>query len=430
VTNRCLRVKIGSGGPVILATNQANELDVPSPVIKLELFRRHTPTCPDLGKGRNWLKCSGKRPCPLYCDGLVNGRRFRKSLGRDLGRAEKRLAQIEQTGHASGQEKTLAQMVKLYIEECRADKLAIGTVDRYQRILNALVAFAGKDPDLGQPFLATLSEFRLHQPWKAQNTMRQNLIALRTFGNWAVKHGWMTRNWAALIDLPDDPGGQTQPFSEEEVAALLAACDQLAGGFYCTADRARKRARAFLLVMLYTGLRVSDAVQLRRDHIDAEGRMFMKMLKTGEPIYLKLKPSVIQALNQLPEADNLRPGCFFWTTGSTLTSACSLYRRTLKFIQEHADVEDVRPHRFRDTFAKAVLDMGHPLSTLQLLLGHKNISTTERYYRHFSRQQQSLMDAAIDSLDFEQAPRTLLVHAGRNRRRNAEAHVVPFPATA
>ena len=106
------------------------------------------------------------------------------------------------------------------------------------------------------------------------------------------------------------------------------------------------------------------------------------------------------------------------------------YRHTLKFIERHAGVADVRPHRFRDTFAKAVLDMGQPLSTLQLLLGHKEVSTTERYYRHFSRQQQGLMDAAIDSLDFEQAPRTPFVNPGRHGSRNAQAHVVPFPSPA
>jgi integrase len=374
-------------------------LDAPPGPIRLELYRRHTRTCPDRHRGRNWLKCSGKRPCPLYCDGLLHGRRYRKSLGRDLGRANTRLTQIEESGRVSRNPKTLAQMVKLYIEKCRADKLAGGTVERYARILHALVQFAGKDPDLGQPFLATITEFRVKQPWKEVTTMRQNLIALRTFGNWAVAHGWIGRNWA--IDLPADPGGQTQPFADEEVAALLAACNQLAGGFHCSAERARKRARAFLLVLLYTGLRVSDAVQLRRDRIDANGRLFTKIAKTGERIYLKVKPTVLQALQQLPQADNLRPGYYFWTTGSTLASACTLYRHTLKFVQAHAGIEDVRPHRFRDTFAKAVLDMGHPLSTLQLLLGHKNISTTERYYRHFSRQQQCLMDTAIDSLDFE-----------------------------
>lgn len=410
-------------------TSDDSQTEAPAP-IRLELYRRHTQTCPDRKRGRNWLKCSGKRPCPLYCDGLVNGRRFRKSLGRDLARAEKRLAQIEHTGHASGRDRSLAQMVKLYLQECRAKKLAEGTVARYERILNALVEFAGKDPDLGERFLATLNEFRLQQPWKEQNTMRQSLIALRTFGNWAVKRGWMGRNWAVLIDLPADPGGQTQPYTEDEVACLLAACDLLSGGFNCTPERARKRARAFLLVLLYTGLRISDAVQLRRERIDAQGRLCMKILKNGQPLYLKLKASVIEALNLLPDADNLRPGYYFWTKGSTLASACSSYRQTLKFIERHAGVEDVRPHRFRDSFAKAVLDLGHPLSTLQLLLGHKNISTTERYYRHFSRQQQVLMDAAIDSLDFEQAPRPPLMHARRHRRRNAQADVVALPAPA
>ena len=428
VTIRRPRFSMGcmNPGPVF----DKEEDDDARPVIHLELFRRHTPTCPDRHRGRNWLKCSGKRTCPIYCDGTINGRRFRKSLGRDLSRAEKRLNQMEQTGHASGRDRTLGEMARLYLQECRANGLAKRTIRRYEQILNALVEYAGKDPDLGQSFLTTVSEFRLQQAWKAQTTMRGNLVALRTFGNWAVKHGWMTRNWVALVDLPKDPGGRTKPFGEEEVTMMLEACQKLQGGFNCKADHARKRARAFLLVLLYTGLRISDAVQLSRDRIDAQGRIFTRMLKTGEPIYLKLKPIVIQALNELPESESLRPGYFFWTRHSNLQSACYRYRKTLKFIERHAGIAHVRPHRFRDTFAKAVLDSGHPLSTLQLLLGHQEISTTERYYRHFSRQQQALMDTAIDSLDFEQTPRTPLMHARRNRLRNAQTNVIPLPATA
>ena len=61
--------------------------DTKRAAVKLELYRRHTETCPDRHKGRNWLKCSGKRPCPLYCDGTIDGKRVRRSLGRDVGRA-------------------------------------------------------------------------------------------------------------------------------------------------------------------------------------------------------------------------------------------------------------------------------------------------------------------------------------------------------
>ena len=59
------------------ATVPSDGPETKRPTVKLELYRRHTDTCPDRHKSRNWLKCSGKRPCPLYCDGTIDGKRGR-----------------------------------------------------------------------------------------------------------------------------------------------------------------------------------------------------------------------------------------------------------------------------------------------------------------------------------------------------------------
>src|SRR5215469_14470369 len=100
------------------------------PAVRLSLYRRHTDTCPDREKGRNWLKCTGRRPCPLYCDGTIDGRSVRRSLGRDLGRAEKRIAMMEDSRGVTGvgRDHSLARMVKIYIESCRQKQLAPSTL--------------------------------------------------------------------------------------------------------------------------------------------------------------------------------------------------------------------------------------------------------------------------------------------------------------
>src|SRR5689334_23268015 len=198
--------------------------DTKRAAVKLELYRRHTETCPDRHKGRNWLKCSGKRPCPLYCDGTIDGKRVRRSLGRDLGRAEKRIAMMEDSRGAAGagRDHSLARMVKIYLDTCSQKKLAASTLRRYTRTLNQMLAYTGPDPSLSSPtFLDTLTQFRTSMSWNKANTVRGNTVCLRSFFNWALKRGWISKNWSSLLDLPDAPGGQTEPFTEAEIAKLL-----------------------------------------------------------------------------------------------------------------------------------------------------------------------------------------------------------------
>jgi integrase len=241
----------------------------------------------------------------------------------------------------------------------------------------------------------------------------------------------MPKSWAAQIPMPDDPGGLTLPFTDDEIEKLLAACNDLREGGDRTAEEVQARAKALLLVLLYTGLRISDVVKLERRAVDDQGRILLYMKKTGEPVRIKLRPMVLEALAQLPARDGLREGYFFWNAGAKLGVQCNGYRKVLQFIMKHAGLKNVRPHRFRDTFAQAVLDSGHDLSTLQLLLGHKRYETTDRSYRHFSQKQQAIMDAAIDSLpDFGQGPRPAGPHTSRYAFGDAQRNVIAFRPAA
>ena len=90
---------------------------------------------------------------------------------------------------------------------------------------------------------------------------------------------------------------------------------------------------------------------------------------------------------------------FFWNGESKLYTAIGNTRRTVTRILTTAGIEG-HPHRFRDTFSVSLLEKGEDLRTVQLLLGHTSIRTTEKHYAPFVDSFQRILDAATAKLDF------------------------------
>src|SRR5579864_1674956 len=91
---------------------------------------------------------------------------------------------------------------------------------------------------------------------------------------------------------------------------------------------------------------------------------------------------------------------FFWSGRSNLRTIAGHARATIGRICARAGVTDGHPHRFRDTFSVRLLELGNDLRTVQLLLGHSNIQTTEKYYAPYVHSFQRILDAATARLDF------------------------------
>jgi integrase len=180
----------------------------------------------------------------------------------------------------------------------------------------------------------------------------------------------------------------------------------------------RQRARALVWALIYSGLRVGDVAQLRRAQLEPSGHLVLRVEKTGVPLKVLLHADAIRDLESLP-ANGGNTKYFFWTGRGKVSTITGSLRRTIDRLGKLAGVH-AHPHRFRDTFAVELLTQGADIRTVQKLLGHESVRTTELHYAHFVKAHQDLLDRATATLDFRPKPaRPLLVKPVKNRRRNA-----------
>ncbi|MGA2772311.1 MAG: site-specific integrase [Bryobacteraceae bacterium] len=206
----------------------------------------------------------------------------------------------------------------------------------------------------------------------------------------------MPENFAQELEPPREDGPPTVPFGRDEADQILERCGKIEDDNPQTVERTRARARAMCLVMLYSGMRISDTIQLKRAAVDlATGKLSLRVMKTGVPLHVRLGKPATEALAALPGDGEY----FFWNDASKLYTAIGNARKTISRVLAVAKVKG-HPHRFRDTFSVSLLEKGENLHTVQLLLGHTSIKTTEKHYAPFVESFQRVLDAATSKLDF------------------------------
>jgi integrase len=390
----------------------------------LNPYRRHLKSCPHAKKGRAFSLCG----CPIWCDGMVNGVRIGRSLQTNVWERALRRIQVIMIGDhpTAGVEPAsapapavldLARAIELFLADGASRNLNPGTLYNYRLALDSLKAQLPASP-LSSVTLGSLDLWRLERKVEP-GTLRKEIQILRTFFNWCTEREWIARSPAGKLRKPLVDGIATLPFEEDEIERLLAACEKISSNDPAATTYIRRRARAMLYALLYSGLRISDVAILRRRALDeASGHLTLRTEKTGVPLKVKLHIDAVRALITLPAKN---PEYFFWTGRGNPRRCAKNMWRTICRLGAIAGVKNARPHRFRDTFSHRLLDQGTDMRTLQKLLGHKSILTTERHYAHFLQAQQALLDAATAKLDFtSKAARPLLVHPFEYRRRNAE----------
>jgi integrase/recombinase XerD len=258
-----------------------------------------------------------------------------------------------------------------------AARLAPRTVEAYRRDLADAAARLAKP--VASASTAELEAYiaRLRADGLSPATIARRTAALRAFFRHQVLVGARRDNPAAEVVSPRRRRALPRALSAGEVERLIEA----AAG---TAPRAL-RDRALVEILYGAGLRVSEAVGLERGGIDLERRIVRCTGKGDKERIVPLgRPAADALLRYLSRGRPYlerrpRPELFLNAKGGALTRAGAFL--ILRRLAERAGLEPerVHPHLLRHSFATHLLEGGADLRSVQEMLGHADLSTTELY---------------------------------------------------
>jgi site-specific recombinase XerD len=281
-----------------------------------------------------------------------------------------------------------SELLQDYIEHIEVEGgRSSKTAENYHLYLDRFIEFAG-DLEVATITSETIRKYRLWlNRYKNNNdeslstiTQSYHLIALRGFLNYLSG-----RDIASLspekITLPKVSRKQVTFLHFDEVERLLAQIP--------LKDETGLRDRAIIELLFSSGLRVSELTRLNRDHINTKRREFMVRGKgqKDRPIFISQTAAdyVTEYLNA--RQDSLPPLFLSYSRNSSTTTSGEFRRLTPRSVQRIIShyarlagiTKHVSPHTMRHSYATDLLMNGADLRSVQSMLGHSNISTTQIY---------------------------------------------------
>jgi integrase/recombinase XerD len=359
----------------------------------LTFYRRHKKNCEHRREGRKYRRCR----CPIWVDGFLAGVELRESLKtRNWQRAQNIVTEweAEERRTTCSEPTTLAAAWQEFIADIEARKLHESTVRKYKLLRRQMEEFA---QTRGLRFLAEFDlevTGRFRATWKdGPRSSAKKLERLRAFFRFAQKRKWASENPASELKSPRTSVCPTLPFSREEMVKILAAVDEYAAEMPSTGKDNARRIRGLVLLLRYSGIRISDAVSLTEDRVRGN-RLFIYTQKTDVAVNVILPDFVVKALESTPRAS---AGNFFWSGVGKLESAVRSWQTRLRKLFLLAKVPTGHAHRFRDTFATELLLAGVPIERISILLGHQSVLVTQRHYAPWVRARQDQLEADLAS---------------------------------
>ena len=274
----------------------------------------------------------------------------------------------------------------------RRRDLSPNTVNDYRRTFDRFTPFVGAGRNIGDITTADIHTYLNHladELHLAPHTVRNHWIALSALWTWAENELAIPHILRNKVSVPRVPRVHIEPFSQQDLRHLLNACDHASGYDRHWTNNIRSarptglRDRALILVLVDTGLRVSELCNLTlADHSSANGQLTIQHGKGDKPRVVYLGDTARKALWRYlatrPDAAGADP---LLATRTNHRMDRTNVRHILARIGERAHVADSHPHRFRHTFAINFLRNGGNPIELQELLGHSTMETVRIYAR-------------------------------------------------
>ncbi len=286
-----------------------------------------------------------------------------------------------------------------------AARRAPRTVDAYRRDLARVAAFLGKP--VGRATVGELETYvaQLRADGLSAATIARRTASARSFFRHQQLVGARTDNPAAAVDLPRRTRRLPRTLSAGEAERLI---DAAAG----VSQRAL-RDRALVELLYGAGLRVSEAVGLDRRGVDLDDRLVRVTGKGGKERVVPIGRQAADAVRRYlargrPHLDRRhRAELFLNAKGGPLTRAGAFLVLRRLAAAAGLEPERVHPHLLRHSFATHLLEGGADLRSVQEMLGHADLATTELYTH--------VTDARRRALYFQAHPHARRRPDGENR---------------
>ena len=286
----------------------------------------------------------------------------------------------------------LDDAIARYLDHLGRARLASpNTVRSYAADLASFAAWARREGV--DALAATTRQLRryladLDRAGYATTTVDRHLSALRGLYRWMAREGLVQGDAAAALQTPKATRALPHTMSDADVGRLLATCDD--------ATPVGLRDRAFLELLYATGARVSEVAALDVGDVDlasAQARLFGKGSKERiVPVYDEALAWLARYLDEArpalaaarrPGRAPSRPEALFLSTRGNPMSADALRTAFERHVAQAGLDPALTPHAMRHTYATELLSGGADLRSVQELLGHESLSTTQ-VYTHLS----------------------------------------------
>jgi integrase/recombinase XerC len=303
-----------------------------------------------------------------------------------------RVAALAEAAKAQGVQATpyLREAVEDWLAYLAVERqLAANTAEAYERDISQFLAFIAsaqnKLPDMKQLIALSARDVRAFLAARrsegvGSRSLSRTLSALRMFYKFLERRGYGKNDAIRAVALPKLPHSVPKPLTAPKATALIDSVDIVSPD---TPEWVLARDTAVLALLYGSGLRISEALGLKRKDAPIKGRDMLRVTGKGNktrvvPVLPIVREAVERYLALLPQKLGSEDPLFVGVRGRELSPRII----QLRIASARAALglpETATPHALRHSFATHLLGAGADLRAIQELLGHASLSTTQGY---------------------------------------------------